>query len=128
MMKQIFDKYNHIQETSMSSELTKPAYVQLRAGGTIARIVWYVDRVKHYMYGNVVLRDVQLGTEKPTFYVYAQNRLICIDCEHKKRSSYKVHQFVLMMDYCVYAQGDREIAEYNRIRLEKYKNYVTNLK
>lgn len=108
--------------------VTKPAYVQLRAGGTIARIVWYVDRVKHYTYGNVVLRDVQLGTKKPTFYIYEHNRLIRIDTEHKDRSSYKVHQFVPMMEYCIYERGDKAIAEYDKIRLDKYKNYVTNLK
>lgn len=103
---------NKINET----DLTRPAYVSLRAGGTIARIVYYVDRVKHYFYGNVVLKDNRDNPEKPTFYVYAQNRLIRIDCEPKKNSSYKVHQFVLMMDYCTYKTGDDALYAYEQHR------------
>lgn len=134
MMKEIPDRHNdiwyetrkrssindNVQNSINVNGLTKPAYVQLRCGGTIARIVWYVDHKKHYIYGNVVLRDVHANTEKPTFYIYAQNRLIRVDTEHNKRSSYEVRQFVLMMDYCQYPSGDELIKEYDKIRKESY--------
>lgn len=111
-----------------SAGITKPAFVQLRCGGTIARVIYYVEGTRYYFYGNIVLRDFHVGGNNPTMYIYAQNRLVRLDCEHieGEKGSYKVHQIIPMMDYCVYERGDQILAEYDKFRLEQYKNNINN--